>query len=65
MLLATNFSSWRPGFESGQFQVAFMVGKLALEQVFLRGLRLALRSIIPQALHIHLCLNIPVTRASA
>jgi hypothetical protein len=45
-----------------KFHVISVVYKVALEEVFLRVLRLSLVIIVPLMLHTHLCLHVVVTK---
>jgi hypothetical protein len=52
--LVAGLSLRRPGLAPGSIHVGFVVGKVALGQVFLRVLRFSPVSIIPPALQTHI-----------
>jgi hypothetical protein len=55
--MSTGLSPRSTGFDTTSIGVGFVVDKLALGRVFLRGFRLSPDRIVPPMLHIHLHIN--------
>jgi hypothetical protein len=51
--LDAGLSPWRPGFTPRSVHMVFVVGKVALGQIFLQVLQFSSASVIPPLLHNH------------
>ena len=60
--LDPGLSSWGPGFDPSSFHVRFEVDNVALGRVSLRVRRRYSVNVIPPVLHIHLQLQVALTR---